>query len=127
MEDVERLDALRIHPLWARSALDYKLLGSETPVPAVANTGAALTPVNHGTSSAMRPAPKLIYTCLGQPQDRSGDPVLLPHTDLIRSLREPCEALDFRFLMSLDFLPIIQAFDSQYSQVLGSRARIPSR
>ena len=97
------------------------------PVHAVANTGAALTPVNHGTSSAMRPAPKLIYTGLGQLQDQSSDPVLAPNTDLIRSLREPCEALDFRFLLPLEFFPIIQALDSQYSQVRGSRARIPSR
>ena len=101
MEDVERLDALGIHPLEARSALDHKLLWSEMPIPAVANIGAALIPVNCGTSSAVRPAPKLIYTSLGLPQDRSGDPVLPPHTDLIRSLRESCEALDFRF--SLEF------------------------
>ena len=101
MEGVERLDALGIHPLEARSALDHKLLWSEMPIPAVANIGAALTPVNRGTSPAVRPAPKLNYTSLGLPQDRSGDPVLPPHTDLIRSLRESCEALDFRF--SLEF------------------------
>ena len=37
--------------------------------------------------------------------------MLPPHTELIRSLREPCEALDFTFLLPMEFLLIIHALD----------------